>query len=150
MTFFANLRQCQSGLMVCRRRTVGLPYKIKQPEGRLSPTSRVHIGGAGPPSAREQPDKASTSRLLERHSRVVRTGLSARVAHSIREGAMPSAIYCIGVATIVLCIHEQRIVAVNVHSGPTRPGPIKIHDSPSAGFGASRGQRNGGRCRSWR
>ena len=44
---------------------------------------------------------------------------------------MPSAIYCIGVTTVVLCIHEQCIVAVNVYSGPSRPGPIKVHDSPS-------------------
>jgi len=62
---------------------------------------------------------------------------------------MPSAIYCIGVTTVVLCIHEQRIVAVNVYSGPSRPCPIKVDDSPSVPWGTGRSQRNAGRCRSW-
>jgi hypothetical protein len=43
----------------------------------------------------------------------------------------PPPFYCIGVGTVVLCIHEQRIVAVNVHSRRTRPAPGADHDVPT-------------------
>ena len=59
---------------------------------------------------------------------------------------MPAAVDDIRVITVVVCIHQERIVAVNVDSGTGRPGPSQIHETPSAVSGPYRVERNGVRC----
>ena len=50
------------------------------------------------------------------HRRLIRTRLAARVTHLIRECAVAGTIDGIGIGTVVLCIHQEGVVAVNVHS----------------------------------
>ena len=66
-------------------------------------------------------------RMLERHRRVVRTGLSARVAHAIRVGGLATATGRIGVETVVWRRGDQHVVTVNVDIARSRPAPGEIH-----------------------
>ena len=52
----------------------------------------------------------------ECHRRLIRTGLGARFAHLIRKAAVAATIDGICVGTVVLCIQQEGVVAVNVHS----------------------------------
>ena len=75
---------------------------------------------------------------LEVHRRVIRTHLSACVANSIRESPVAIPIYCIGIGTVVRCIHKERVVAVNIHSAASRSSPSKAHDPLFLRSGADR------------
>lgn len=75
---------------------------------------------------------------LEAYRRVIRTRLGALLANSISECAMSTAVYRIGVCSVVGRVREEPVVAVNVHSRSSCPGPTKARNSASMTSGAGR------------
>jgi hypothetical protein len=123
----------------------GSPYRFLDSEIQIKATER---GIATPKALRAKrsvrtgvacpgaPLSISRSPLSERHRRLIRTGLSALVAHLIRKGARRRATDSIGVGTVVPRGNDQRAVAVHVHPirSRTAPGqvrrPLPVYQAP--------------------
>src|SRR5439155_697020 len=98
----------------------------------------------------------------ERHRRLIRTGLSASIAHLIRKGTRRRATDFIGVETVVPGANDQYAVAVNVDPIRSRaaPGqvccPLPAYQAPLrsqsdlARRGCRRSRGSNGRGGSWR
>lgn len=65
-------------------------------------------------------------RMLKRHRRLVRTGLSTCIAYLIREAARRRATDFIGLETVVPGRKDQRAVAVNIDLARSRAAPRQV------------------------
>jgi hypothetical protein len=72
------------------------------------------------------PLRATGRQILKCHRRLIRTGLSASIAHLIRKGAGRRATDFIGVETVVPGGNDQRAVPVNVDSIRSRAAPRQV------------------------
>src|SRR5205823_8997730 len=84
----------------------------------------------------------------KRHRDLVRAVPSARYAHPIRIGSLPSAVDVIGIeTTVVRHGGNQRAVAIDVDETRGRPTPEEIHLLQAVYFVTTRVQRDLHRCR---
>ena len=64
--------------------------------------------------------------MLKCHRDLVRTGLSTRIAYSIRKGARGRTTDFIGQETVVPGCNDQRAVAVNIDLARSRAAPRQV------------------------
>src|SRR5437773_7599163 len=86
----------------------------------------------------------------ERHRRLIRTGLSASIAHLIRKGTRRRATDFVPIETVVPGANDQYAVAVHVDPIRSRAAPEQVCCSLPAYQAPLRSQRDLGRCGSWR
>ena len=97
-----------------------------------------------------QAEKTALQRHSKRHRHLVRTSLTACVAHLVCEVAMPTAAIAIGVKTFIRGGNYPRAVTINVYPARRHPAPGEIHRVSSLHFVATRHKRDLSWCGRWR